>query len=61
MSKEVNRLGHPELVMKSDGEPAIITLKQRVRQERPERIVLEESPVKDSQANGAIENAIKQV
>ena len=50
-----------ELVLKSDGEPAMIALKQRVKQERPERIVLEESPVKESQANGAIENAIKQI
>ena len=32
-----------------------------MKQERAERIVLEESPVKESQANGAIENAIKQV
>ena len=32
-----------------------------MKQERGERIVLEESPVNESQANGAIENAIKQV
>ena len=61
LSAEIGKLGHPELVLKSDGEPAIVALKQRVKQERPERIVLEESPVKESQSNGAIENAIKQV
>ena len=61
LSSEVGKLGHPEMVLKSDGEPAIVALKQRVKQERPERIVLEESPVKESQANGAIENAIRQV
>ena len=61
LSSEVGKLGHPEMVLKSDGEPAIAALKQRVKQERPERIILEESPVKESQANGAIENAIRQV
>ena len=61
LSSEIGKLGHKEVVLKSDGEPAIVALKQRVKQERPERIVLEESPVKESQANGAIENAIRQV
>ena len=60
LSSEIGKLGHPEIVLKSDGEPAIVALKQRVKQERSERIVLEESPVKDSQANGGIENAIRQ-
>ena len=60
LSSEVGKLGHPEMVLKSDGEPAIVALTQRVKQERPERNVLEESPVKESQANGAIENAIRQ-
>merc|ERR1711867_282383 len=61
LSHEIGKLGHPELVLKSDGEPAIVALKQRVKQERPERIVLEESPVKESQSNGANEYAIRQV
>merc|ERR1712240_75927 len=61
LSSEVGKLGHSEIVLKSDGEPSIVALKQRVKQERPERIVLEESPVKESQANGGVENAIRQV
>ena len=61
LSAEVGKLGHSELILKSDGEPAMVALKQRVKQERPERIVLEESPVTESQANGAVENAIRQV
>merc|ERR1712074_511408 len=54
-------LGHPELVLKSDGEPAIIALKDAAKRERGERIVLETPLVYESQANGAIENAIQQV
>ena len=47
--------------MKIDGEPAIVTLKQRVKQDRTECLVMEESPVEDSQSNGAIERTIQQV
>ena len=54
-------LGHSELALKSDGEPAIVALEEAVRSERHERIVLETSPVKESQSNGAIENAVQQV
>ena len=61
LSGEIGKMGHSELILKSDAEPAIVALKQKVRQERPERIVLEESPIKESQSNGAIENAIRQV
>ena len=41
LSREIGKLGHSELVLTSDGEPAIVALKQRVKLERPERIVLE--------------------
>ena len=57
----VGMLAHPELILKSDGEPAIIALKQAVQRERHERIIMEESPVHDSKANGGVENAIQQV
>ena len=59
--QDVGLLGHAELVLKSDGEPAIVALKEAVKRERHERIVLESSPVKESQSNGAIENAIQQL
>ena len=49
------------MILKSDGEPSIVALKEAVRLERGERIVLESSPVKESKSNGIIENAIQQV
>ena len=61
LSADIKLLGHPELVLKSDGEPSIVALKEAVKMERPERIVLESSPVKESKSNGAAENAIQQV
>ena len=61
LSKDIAILGHPELVLKSDSEPAIIALKEAAKRERSERIVFESPPIKESQANGAIENAVQQV
>ena len=57
----VAQLGHQELILRSDGEPAIVALKEAVKRERAERIVLESSPVKESRSNGAIEAAVQQV
>ena len=50
-----------KVVMKSDNEPAIMLLKDLVRKETDVEIVMEESPVGDHQANGAAENAVKNV
>ena len=61
LANDIGMLAHPEIILKSDGEPAIIALIQAVQRERHERIVMEESPVHDSTANGGIENAIQQV
>ena len=61
LAKDIAALGYTELVLKSDGEPAISALKQAVRMERHERIVIESSPVKESKSNGAAENAVQQV
>ena len=60
-ASDIAALGHPELIMKSDGEHSVVALKQAVKAERPERIVLEESPVAESKSNGAIENTIQLV
>jgi hypothetical protein len=47
--------------MKSDNEPAILALEEAVRRESDVEIVMEEVPVADHQANGLVENAIKNV
>ena len=57
----IAQLGHQEIVLKSDGEPAIVALKEAAKRERNERIVIEASPVKESRSNGAIESAVQQV
>ena len=61
LASDIARLRHQRIVLKSDDEPAIVALKEAARSERPERTVMEESPVHDSASNGAIENTIQQV
>ena len=49
------------MILKSDQEPALIALKESLKRERDEDIVMEESPVGESASNGIIENAVRNV
>ena len=64
VGKEIDVSGLTRMTIKSDQEPAIHSLIQAVRRERPETIECmapEESPVGESKSNGAVENAIRNV
>ena len=61
LKRIVEQLGYKRIVMKSDNEPAILLLKDLVRKETDVEIVMEEAPVGDHQANGAAENAVKNI
>ena len=60
-------LGYSEFILKSDQEPAILALKNMIKQQVEQgdrsvkKVVIEESPVGESQSNGDVENAIKEV
>ena len=58
-------LGHPQVVLKSDEEPAIVALKRQaaleLRAAHGMTVILEESPVGDSQSNGLAENAVREL
>eukprot|EP00971_Amphidinium_carterae_P260001 5158684-Amphidinium_carterae.1 len=55
-------LGHRKMVLQSDGEPAMISLKDAVRMQAVDlELILRKSPVGDHQANGAAESAIRRV
>ena len=58
---EIEILGYKKMILKSDQEPAIMALKESVKRERDEDIVMEESPVGESASNGSIENAVRNV
>ena len=59
LAADVASLGYNEFVFKSDNEPSIVALKEAVKMERSECIVMEASPVYESKSNGAIENAVQ--
>ena len=61
LSEDVGALGYSRLVLKSDQEPAIKELKARVKMERAEDIIMEESPAYEHRANGEVERAIQTV
>ena len=61
LAQDIDLLGYNKLVLKSDQEPAIIALKAAVKRENINNIILEESPVADSQGNGMVERAVQEV
>ena len=61
--EDIESLGLRRFVFKSDQEPPIVALKIRVIEELGKKceVIPEESPVDDHQANGEIENAVKEL
>jgi hypothetical protein len=61
----VANLGHPQVVLKSDDEPAIVALKRQaaleLRAAHGITVIVEESPAGDSQSNGLAENAVREL
>ena len=57
----LKNLGHRKVVLKSDGEPSVVALKEAAAKETGIDWISEESPVGDHQANGLAENACKEV
>ena len=61
----LNKLGYPELIMRTDGEPAIRVVRLAVAMELKEqhgiRVIQQNTPKYDSASAGLIENAVKQV
>ena len=61
LGRIIGYLGYKRVILKSDQEPAIKDMKEAVRAERAEDIMLEESPAYDSKSNGEVERAIQTV
>ena len=74
VSNDLAILGHEKLILMSDGEPAIKSLKEAVQADSSmkievsgrtgaprEQIIKEESPAYDSRSNGYIESVIKSI
>ena len=61
VARWIDSLGYKRAVIKSDQEPAIVAFRNEVHKNARTELVPEWSPVKDSQSNGAAENAVKEL
>ena len=63
VKEDIESMGIRRMIFKTDQEPAIVALRERVIEAlgRKVEVIDEESPVGDHQANGEIENAIKEL
>ena len=56
---DLDNLGYKDVVLKSDQEPAIVNLMEIIKANWNGNAALENSPVRESEANGAVERAIQ--
>ena len=59
--QDIKNLGYRKIIFKSDQEPAILALKDEVKRMLNQDVIMEASPVGESQSNGRIENAVRRV
>ena len=59
--QDIKNLGYKKVIFKSDQEPAILALKEEVRRMLSQDVIMEASPVGESQSNGREENAVRRV
>ena len=55
--EDIDNLGYTELVLKGDGEPALVQVMNEVKRQRPRKTILEHPPAYDPMSNGAVEKA----
>ena len=61
LQEDIDRLGHTEIILKTDGEPAIVALMDSIKVKRNHPTVPQHPPAYDPQSNGAIEKAVDDV
>ena len=59
--KDIRGLGYNKIIIKCDQEPSIVEIQKEVIRRCEAETIPENSPTGESQSNGDIENAIKQV
>ena len=57
----IKQLGYKKIILKSDQEPAIIDLCNKIKESVDVEIIPENSPVGESQSNGMVERGIQEV
>ena len=59
MCRDLEDMGRRDVVLKTDGEPAIVSLQSAVQAERPGRTIPRNPPAYNPQSNGACEKAVQ--
>ena len=57
---DIDELGHIEVILKCDGEPAIVQLLKKVKSKRISNTIIEHPPAYDPQSNGIAEKAVQE-
>ena len=58
---DLRELGRPDIILKTDGEPAIVAVQEDVQSRRPGRTIPRNPPAYNPEANGACEKAVQDV
>ena len=56
---DIDSLGHTKIILKGDGEPALVQLMNKIKQLRAHPTIVQNPPAYDPQANGAAEKAVQ--
>ena len=59
--KSISETGHVKVVVKTDGEPAIVQLQEEIIKQRTQDTLAENPPAYDPQANGEAERAVQEL
>ena len=59
--KSIDETGHNKIGLKSDGEPAIVQVQERIKELRKHDTILDNPPGHDPQSNGDAERAVQEV
>ncbi len=55
---DIEQLGYTKIIIKCDQEPSIMNIQSGIKDMRSHETILENTPVRSSQSNGAVEQAI---
>ena len=59
VNEDLSRLGYSDMILKCDGEPAIVQVMEKIKTTRTENIIIQQPPAYDPQANGSAEKAVQ--
>ena len=60
LMEDIDNLGYTDLILKGDGEPALVQVMNEVKRQRSHKTILEHPPAYDPMSNGAVEKAVDQ-